>query len=303
MKKLSILTIFILGFFFNLFANELKQITNYQVLNKQVSIKGVDYTILRSFNMDLKNYFLLVNETSLQTKLIEASILKTNEQTNKQTKYKKLLKQYSKEPFSLQNYGLKHINSNYIYLTADLCPSSKEGYEKEFIDTLISKNTKAVPITFFISGLWIEKHKKEFLELISYEKKNKLKITWANHTFSHYYNPKLPLEKNFILSKNKDITKEILEVEKLLLSYGITPSILFRFPGLVSNKQAALVVNSFGLIPVGSDTWLAKEEKVKNGSIILIHANKNEPEGIKIAKELLLEKNSYSFHSILDELK
>lgn len=184
-----------------------------------------------------------------------------------------------------------------------MCPSSKKGYEKEFIDTLIAKYKNTVPITFFISGLWIEKHKEEFLELISYQKEKKLDITWANHTFSHYYNSKAVLEKNFILSKNKDITKEILEVEKLLLSYGITPSILFRFPGLVSDKQTALVVNSFGLIPVGSDTWLAKEQKIKKGSIILIHANKNEPIGIEKAKEFLFEKNSFSFHSILDEIK
>lgn len=303
MKKLSISTIFILGFFFNLFANELEQITNYQVLNKSIINKGISYTILRSFSKNLNKYFLIVDETTLHTKVVNASSLKISEPSIKQTKYKKLLKQYSKEPFTLQNYGLKHINSNYIYLTADLCPSSKYGYEKEFINALISKHKKAVPITFFISGLWIEKHKNEFLELISYQKENKLDITWANHTFTHYYNPKEPLERNFLLSKNKDITNEILELEKLLLTYNITPSILFRFPGLVSNKQTALIVNSFGLIPVGSDTWLAKDEKINKGSIILIHANKNEPKGIEIAKKSLLENNNFSLHNILDNLK
>lgn len=59
MKKLSFFSIFILGFFYNLFAVELKQITNYQVLNKQISIKGIDYTILRSFTMDFKKLFFI----------------------------------------------------------------------------------------------------------------------------------------------------------------------------------------------------------------------------------------------------
>jgi hypothetical protein len=39
-------------------------------------------------------------------------------------------------------------------------------------------------------------------------------------------------------------------------------------------------VLAYGLIPVGSDAWLAKKQKPESGSIVLIHGNGNEPLGI-----------------------
>ncbi|ASV33309.1 hypothetical protein GWK90_09385 [Candidatus Hamiltonella defensa] len=75
--------------------------------------------------------------------------------------------------------------------------------------------------------------------------------------------------------------------EKLLLEKNELPSVFFRFPGLVSDEKTVKKVNQFGLIPVGSDAWLAKGEKAKPGSIILIHGNGNEPKGIEIASKLI----------------
>jgi hypothetical protein len=37
---------------------------------------------------------------------------------------------------------------------------------------------------------------------------------------------------------------------------------------------------AFGLIPIGSDAWLAKGQQPNTGSIVLIHANGNDPLGI-----------------------
>ena len=43
---------------------------------------------------------------------------------------------------------------------------------------------------------------------------------------------------------------------------------------------------AYGLIPVGSDAWLAKNEVPSAGSIVLVHGNGNEPVGV----EKLLER-------------
>jgi len=61
----------------------------------------------------------------------------------------------------------------------------------------------------------------------------------------------------------------------------------------VSNHQVVDKVLEYGLIPIGSDAWLAKGQAVHNGSIVLIHGNGNEPMGIKDFMKLLqTEKTS-----------
>ena len=51
-------------------------------------------------------------------------------------------------------------------------------------------------------------------------------------------------------------------------------------------------VISYGLIPIGSDAWLAKGQPVHKGSIVLIHGNGNEPVGIKDFIRLLQTEKS-----------
>jgi hypothetical protein len=61
---------------------------------------------------------------------------------------------------------------------------------------------------------------------------------------------------------------------------GITPSVFFRFPGLVSDHEIFEQILNLGLIPIGSDSWLAKGQWPDTGSVVLIHANGNEPVGV-----------------------
>ncbi len=62
---------------------------------------------------------------------------------------------------------------------------------------------------------------------------------------------------------------------------GFIPSPFFRFPGLVSDRQLIENLRDLHLIPVGSNAWLAKGESPQMGSVILVHANGNEPDGIR----------------------
>lgn len=68
----------------------------------------------------------------------------------------------------------------------------------------------------------------------------------------------------------------------MLISRGLTPSVFFRPPGLVSSPTLGKLINELGLIAVGTDAWLAKGEKINPGNIVLVYGNSSEPKGIDI---------------------
>lgn len=84
-----------------------------------------------------------------------------------------------------------------------------------------------------------------------------------------------------------DMNYEILETEKAMLKNGLLPSVFFRFPGLVSDQQLVYKLTDYGLIPIGTDAWLAKGQQPQAGSIVLIHGNGNEPTGVNDFIKLL----------------
>jgi len=117
-----------------------------------------------------------------------------------------------------------------------------------------------------------------------------IRITWVNHSYTHRVSKSAPLKMNFLLEPGTDINYEVLETEKLMLKNGLTPSVFFRFPGLVSDQQLVYKITDFGLIPIGSDAWLAKGQQPEAGSIVLIHGNGNEPVGVEDFIKLLQSK-------------
>jgi len=60
---------------------------------------------------------------------------------------------------------------------------------------------------------------------------------------------------------------------------------------VVASKELSLKLRGLGLIPVGSDAWLAKGEAAKAGSMILVHGNSNEHAGIQDVIPLLQQQN------------
>ncbi|WP_457562794.1 polysaccharide deacetylase family protein [Caminibacter pacificus] len=245
-------------------------ISDYRVVNFCIS----KHTLaIREFKQNDKEKLLIVNTNTLKTSIIPKIDLKT--QCDLKAKYFKLLNQKPK----LQNAGV--TKSKHPVLSVDFCPSSKRGFDKIIFTSLIKKQKNA-PVIVFMSKNWIKHHKKSFELLKKWQKEKKLNILWGNHTATHPYIKHLPLNKNFVLIKGYDLKKDILNNEIYLINNGVTPSIFFRFPGLISDKKTLKIVNSLGLIAIGSNTWLAKGEKVTNHSIILIHGNKNEEKGVKI---------------------
>lgn len=251
---------------------------------------------IRVFKMNGTPSFLAVNPHTLETKVIPIHDLSPRKLLKKdkpgyfsqwqiaKTHYYQLLNQNTAPPYLNQNQGITHANavSQGNILSIDLCPSSKP-FELAFFEQLVHlSDTKQepIPIVIAISGMWLIKHNEEFQWLVDKEKQGKLKITWVNHSFSHPYLSDLPDSNNFLLMPRINRKLEILLTEQYLLEAGELPSVFFRFPGLISNKSLINDLNRYGLIPLGADAWLAKNQVVKPGSIILVHGNSNEHKGI-----------------------
>ena len=117
-----------------------------------------------------------------------------------------------------------------------------------------------------------------------------MSITWINHSYNHRARKSNSPWDNFMLRKGTDFDEEVLENEKLMIEYGVVPSVFFRFPGLYSGEKVFKKIMEYGLIPVGCDSWIAKGQYPRAGSIVLVHANGNEPIGIKRFIHLLESK-------------
>jgi hypothetical protein len=211
--------------------------------------------------------------------------------------YVKALKDAEVNSASLQDAGITHFYPlQYgLDLTVDLCPSNRP-LDRNFFNRLIDefgKVEKPVPIAVAVTGIWMQQHDQDLQWLLSLAKNNILSITWINHSFNHKTGKGLPLKKNFLLEKGTDINFEILQTEKMMIEKGITPSVFFRFPGLVSDAGIFNQIIAYGLVPLGADAWLGKNQWPKEGSIVLVHANGNEPIGIERFIDLIKkERNS-----------
>jgi len=254
-------------------------IHRYQALEKIRCIQagGDEWALLRRFKAQNATRYFAVDTRTLRTKILDHSAEETA--CRPDSRYRRLLSLAGSPPYPLQNDGITHAR-NGLYLTTDLCPSSKEGFEKRLYEAIIRRFPHPVPVTLFITKRWIDRHPAAFGRLRQWEAAGDLAITWGNHTAWHHYHPGKPLRENFVLSPEENLTQDVLELEKALLERGVIPSVFFRFPGLVSNEKAVQTVTGLGLIPIGTDAWLAKGQKPKEGSIILVHGNRNEPAGV-----------------------
>ena len=181
-----------------------------------------------------------------------------------------------------------------IVISIDLCQSHKPYEKKLFLalEELGHKQGKPVPIAVSIAGGWIRKHQAELAAI----KKMYLNITWVNHSYTH------PVANDFLNDPNVDFRHEVLANIELMKQNGLKPSKYFRFPGLRHNALRLKQLYELGYTNLDADAWLAKGQKIKAGSIILIHGNGNEEPGV-VDKFIayLKQENKYKIVP-LDEL-
>lgn len=295
-------------------------ITNYQPTFIPCFTKTGDLRIaIRNYNCNLESYYVAVDPYTLVTECAPVTNYSHRKVMDGQpgyytrkeidsTPYMTALTHFTSPPYPLQNYGLTHAVQpiNGAFLTIDMCPSVKP-FEAAFFEKLTTYSlNEATPISICMTGLWMLDHAEEFDWLTQQEKNGKLKITWVNHSFSHVYyadlNSEEDLKRNFLLAPNTNQEHELLSTEQLLIKNGQTPSVFFRAPGLVTDESLVRKLNKFGLIPVGSNAWLAKGEEPQNGSVILVHGNSNEHSGIEKAMALL-ETHQFRFFPLANAVK
>lgn len=286
----------------NVFAQKFETIKRYKV-NYALATKNNEKLIaLRSFVNGNQKYLLLVNPQNFETKVDLANQYVTNslQYSNvlaifKNTAYIKAIDAAAQKDMQLQNAGIDHSipNEKGIALTIDLCPSHK-ALDRVIFQSVFEEFKKIeqpAPLAISVSGKWMLKHQDDLNWLKGFADRKELNITWVNHSYNHEVN-KLPLAENFLLAPGTNLDVEVLENEKLMLKNGLIPSVFFRFPGLVSDKTIVEKIEAYGLIPIGSDAWLAKGQQPNAGSIVLIHGNGNEEIGVKDFIQLLKSKQA-----------
>jgi hypothetical protein len=262
---------------------------------------NTNYILTRKFERSGKTCYLAVNPATMETTVIPLADKDITPKKwadlliqYKNTPYINALLTAQKQSFSLQDAGIIHgfPKEKGITLTIDLCPSHKR-LDRIIFTSLVTEFKKIetpVPLALSITGRFMLTHSDDINWLKELVKAGDLKITWINHTYNHHYDPKVPLQDNFLLAPGTDLDFEILGTEIALLQNGLMPSVFFRFPGLVSDNKIVTKITDFGLIPIGSDAWLAKGQQAQQGSIVLIHGNGNEPIGVNDFITLLKNK-------------
>lgn len=266
-----------------------KPITGYRSVFKPGRDSAGSIRIaIRQYDVGPVSHFLLVDPLTLETSVAPAATLDCSVQIPpeklRDTPFIKTLDHHTAPPFKLQNHGAGHsdLPVDGMFLSVDMCPS-KRPFERVLFTALAdmaSRNGEATPVAIAMTGAWLEHHQDELAWLKREIRQGKLAVTWVNHSYHHAYDPKAPLERNFLLSPGTGFEREVLDTEVLMLANGLLPSPFFRFPGLVADGRLLGKLRTLSLIPIGSDAWLAKGETPKRGSFILVHGNGNEPQGI-----------------------
>ncbi len=257
--------------------------------------------VLRRFRLDRQTCYLLLDPDTLTTSVESGPGLRVSEESWDRIKkryanslYFKAMEDAGSNAGAFQNAGITHFSAvmTGVVLTVDLCPSERPMDRDLFAELVreFGREDKPVPLAVAVTGVWMERHGPDLEWLRGLEKNGDVSITWIDHSYHHRWDRDLPLKENFLLAKGTDLAGEVLRTEAKMIEMGIVPSVFFRFPGLVSDKDHVLAVMAYGLIPVGSDAWLGKNERPKAGSIVLVHANGNEPIGIRRFLKLLREE-------------
>ncbi len=243
------------------------------------------------------NLFLAVDSASLATSLERDACwtcADTSDEAQKDTRYVRAVRKSAAgrltrrpraEPATtLRDAGLVHGAGEGSFITGDLCPSLKP-LDRGFVEKLEGLGPRT-PVALSISGLWLTRHAADFEWLRERSRAGAIAITWVNHSWRHPYFRGRPLEQNFMLTPGLDPRAEILETEKLLIAHGETPSVFFRFPGLVSDEALMELVREHHLVTLGADAWLVFSPPLKPGAIVLVHPNGNEPAGLRLFARL-----------------
>ena len=247
-----------------------------------------DAVAIRTMRLSGEPTLLLADALSLTTRLEHASCWRCEDIDETQiasTRMMRAVEQSAAAPGLerrgfLENSGLTHGGGVGSFFTGDLCPSTRP-MDRGFLRELAGEGPHT-PIALSISGLWLTRHFADYRWLLDRQAEGALDITWINHSYHHQFRRGVPDARNYLLTPGVDPDFEILETERLLIANGQTPSLFFRFPGLIASSPLMQATRRHHLIALGADAWLAINQRPRPGSIILVHPNGNEEIGLRM---------------------
>jgi peptidoglycan-N-acetylglucosamine deacetylase len=197
-------------------------------------------------------------------------------------------------------HGSRNVQK--IALTFDACPSSvRGGYDTSLVKVLVDST---VPATFFMSGKWIKRHRRE----VKYLAKIK-NFELANHSYTHPHCTAM---------REDSVINELNKTDSLLRSVAGHSARLFRPPYAETNGRLEKIADSLGyttvmfdLVSGDPDTTLTKERLLKritsrarNGSIIIMHMNGRGWHTAEVLPEIIhtLRKDKFTFVKVGDML-
>lgn len=248
--------------------------------------------VLRHFEQDGRRLALVVDPDRLDTEILPLERLPKQcspwpdvRAALAGTRYGAALADADRNETGLQDAGVVHAlpPGKGVVLTVDLCPS-RRPLDRSLFEAVIATFEPAerpVPLAVAVTGVWMQEHPDDLAWLLERVDHGDARVTWINHSFTHRFDPRAALTRNFLLEPGTDLEHEILGTEQAMLEHRMVPSVFFRFPGLVSSRALFDRVVAHGLVPVGSDAWLAKGQRPTEGSIVLVHGNGNDPLGVE----------------------
>ena len=268
----------------------LTAVADYQpVLKACVAADGRKAVAIREMTISGQKVALLADPEALTTRLERAACWTCRDESEgdlNATRMGRAIRESAQAPGLihrgfLQNAGLTHGGGQGDFVTGDLCPS-KTAPRSRLLHPARGGEPARFRRALDFGPLADPSFRRLPLARRSAQRSGALDILWTDHTFHHPYHRKLPDDANFLLSKGVDPQEEILDTERLLIANGETPSLFFRFPGLVSSDPLMQAVSQFHLVTLGADAWLALGQKPGHGSIVLVHPNGNEPKGLAL---------------------
>jgi len=169
-----------------------------------------------------------------------------------------------------------------ISVTMDFCWSMRPP-ETDFLAGLPAlAHDVHPPVTVFLSGRWMEQHPGDMEALIRLQQQSGVRINWGLHSWVH------PKAGGFMDDLTlADTRADTLRLERKMLEWGVVPTVYYRFPGLIHDAAHLTAILDMNLLPVDCEAWVAVQGEehpfghpMQSGSIVLVHGNGNEPNGI-----------------------
>jgi hypothetical protein len=207
-------------------------------------------------SVDAENLLLMVDPSTLETSLEHERCwmcADTDDDTQKETRLIGAVQMFSQPAANdattqsaAFNAGLSHSIKDGSFITGDLCPSRKP-LDRDLLDVLKTIGSRT-PVALAISGLTAP--------ISNGCASRRAPAPWRSPGSTiptiTPMSRAAPLANNFLLTPGFDIQSEILDTERLLIANGETPSIFFRFPGLVSDAALMQAVRRDHLVVLGA---------------------------------------------------